>query len=54
MAQVAQLRFFGGLTEAETAGALDRSERTVRRLWASAKTWLRREMTGPTQRSEGE
>jgi len=45
MAQVAQLRFFAGLTEAETASTLDRSERTVRRLWSSARTWLRREMT---------
>lgn len=44
MVQVVELRFFAGLTEAETAKVLDCSPRTVRRLWFGAKAWLRREM----------
>ena len=44
MAEVVKLRFFAGLTEPETAAAVGRSERTVRRQWAAAKAWLRREM----------
>jgi len=44
MVQVVELRFFAGLTEAETAEALQCSARTVRRLWFGAKAWLRREM----------
>ena len=44
MVQVVELRFFAGLTEAETAEAMECSSRTVRRLWFGAKTWLRREM----------
>lgn len=33
-------RFFGGLSEVETAQALGVSERTVRRDWLRAKAWL--------------
>lgn len=40
-AKVVELRFFGGLTEAETAGALGVSERTVKRDWGFAKLWIR-------------
>lgn len=39
-AQVVECRFFGGLTEAETAAALGVSERTVAREWSLAKGWL--------------
>lgn len=46
MVQVVEMRFFAGLTEAETAEVMDCSPRTVRRLWFGAKTWLRREMRG--------
>ena len=42
--RIVELRFFGGLTEAETAEVLGVSERTVRRGWTLAKAWLRREM----------
>lgn len=42
LARVVQLRFFAGLTEQETALALDVSDRTVRREWTVAKAWLRR------------
>jgi RNA polymerase sigma factor (TIGR02999 family) len=38
--QVVECRFFGGLTEEETAGALGVNPRTVRRDWVKAKVWL--------------
>lgn len=38
---VVRLRYFVGLTVAETASALDLSERTVMREWSYAKAWLR-------------
>ena len=37
---VVECRFFGGLTEAETAEALGVTARTVRRDWIKAKGWL--------------
>ncbi len=40
VAKVVELRFFIGLTEAETAAVLNLDERTVRRDWAFAKGWL--------------
>lgn len=40
LAQVVELRFFGGLTEEEAAEVLDVSPRTVRRDWIKAKAWL--------------
>jgi RNA polymerase sigma factor (TIGR02999 family) len=40
-ARVVECRFFGGLTEPETAEALGISERTVTRDWADARAWLR-------------
>lgn len=43
-ASVVEMRFFGGLTNAEIASALDVSERTVVREWKSAKLWLYREL----------
>jgi DNA-directed RNA polymerase specialized sigma24 family protein len=39
-----ELRFFGGLSEEETAEALQVSPRTVRREWSLARAWLRREL----------
>jgi RNA polymerase sigma factor (TIGR02999 family) len=39
-AKVVECRFFGGLTEEETAQALGTSERTVKRDWAKARSWL--------------
>jgi RNA polymerase sigma factor (TIGR02999 family) len=38
--QVVECRFFGGLTEQETAEALEISERTVRRDWVTARARL--------------
>jgi RNA polymerase sigma factor (TIGR02999 family) len=46
LAQIVEYRFFGGLTEEETAAALDISDRTVRRDWIKAKAWLRIELSG--------
>lgn len=39
-AAVVRLRFFTGLSVAETARALDLSERTVKRAWSYARAWL--------------
>ncbi len=39
-AQVIECRFFGGLSEGETAEALGVTSRTVRRDWVKAKGWL--------------
>ncbi len=44
--KVVELRFFGGLTEAEAAEALGVSPRTVRGDWAMARAWLQRELRG--------
>ena len=43
--RVVELRFFGGLSEAEAAEVLQISEKTVRRDWQMAKLWLYREMS---------
>jgi RNA polymerase sigma factor (TIGR02999 family) len=39
-ARVVECRFFGGMTEEETAEALGIGLRTVKRDWAKAKSWL--------------
>jgi len=43
-ARVVDCRFFGGLTEAETAEALGVTARTVTRDWVKARGWLYREL----------
>jgi RNA polymerase sigma factor (TIGR02999 family) len=40
-AQVVEFRYFGGLTEVETAGVLNVSPVTVRRDWEMAEWWLK-------------
>ena len=40
LSQVVECRFFGGMTEEETASALGVNERTIRRDWVKAKGWL--------------
>ena len=40
------LRYFGGFTEKETADILGVTDRTVRRDWKIAKTWLAIELRG--------
>ena len=42
--RVIELRYFGGLSVAETAAVLDVSPETVMRDWQMARAWLRREM----------
>jgi RNA polymerase sigma factor (sigma-70 family) len=39
-----ELRFFGGLSIEETAVVMGISPATVKREWATARAWLRREM----------
>ena len=46
LASVVECRYFGGYDDAETARALDVSERTVRRDWTLARAWLHRELSG--------
>jgi RNA polymerase sigma factor (TIGR02999 family) len=43
-ARVVECRFFGGLTEAETAEALGVTARTVARDWVKARGWLYQEL----------
>lgn len=40
LAQVVELRFFGGLRETEAAEVLGVTDRTIRRDWVKAKGWL--------------
>lgn len=40
LSRVVECRFFGGMTEEETAQALGVTSRTVRRDWTKAKGWL--------------
>jgi len=40
LSRVVECRFFGGLTEEETAEALGVTARTIRRDWVKAKGWL--------------
>jgi RNA polymerase sigma factor (TIGR02999 family) len=43
-ARVVECRFFGGMTEDETAEALGIGVRTTRRDWVKARSWLYREL----------
>ena len=47
MAQVVECRFFAGLSELETAEALDISVRTAQRDWTRARAWLHEDL-GPS------
>jgi len=44
--ELVELKFFGGLTEPEIASVLGISERTLRRRWLFARSWLYRELGG--------
>jgi RNA polymerase sigma factor (TIGR02999 family) len=46
VAQVVQLRYFGGLTVKEAAETLGISPRTADMYWAYARSWLRAEVSG--------
>jgi RNA polymerase sigma factor (TIGR02999 family) len=45
MAQVVEMRYFGGLSELEIAEALGVTDRTVRRDWEKARLWLAEALT---------
>jgi RNA polymerase sigma-70 factor (ECF subfamily) len=47
--RVVELRFFGGLTEEETAEVLSVSPTTVHRKWLLAKAFLHRELSGSSR-----
>jgi RNA polymerase sigma factor (TIGR02999 family) len=44
--RIVEMRFYAGMTEAEIAEVLDVTERWVRKQWAFARAWLRRELQG--------
>jgi len=44
LSQIVECRFFGGMTEEETAEALGVTDRTIRRDWVKAKGWLLTEL----------
>jgi RNA polymerase sigma factor (TIGR02999 family) len=46
-ARIVELRFFAGMTVAETAAALGVSEPTIKRDWAFARAWLAEELRVP-------
>jgi RNA polymerase sigma factor (TIGR02999 family) len=46
LSQVVECRYFGGLSEQETAEALGLTLRTVQRDWAKARGWLYLELNG--------
>jgi RNA polymerase sigma factor (TIGR02999 family) len=46
LAQVVEVRFFGGLSIEETAEALSVSPATIKRRWTLAKAWLARDLGG--------
>ena len=45
VARVVECRFYGGMTEQETAAAIGVTDRTVRREWLKAKAWLEDALT---------
>jgi RNA polymerase sigma factor (TIGR02999 family) len=46
LAELVELRYFGGLTVEETAEALGSSPATVKRQWTVARAWLKRALSG--------
>ena len=44
-ARIVELRYFGGLSIEETAEVMEVSPATIKREWAVARAWLRRELT---------
>ena len=46
-ARIVELRYFGGMTIEDTAEALGLSPATIKREWAVARAWLRRELGTP-------
>jgi RNA polymerase sigma factor (TIGR02999 family) len=46
LAEVVKLRFYAGLSVAETAEVLGVTDRTIRTDWALARAWLQRDLSG--------
>ena len=44
--RIIECKFFGGMTNDETAASLGISKATVKRDWATARAWLYREIQG--------
>jgi RNA polymerase sigma factor (TIGR02999 family) len=53
LCRVVECRFYAGMTEEETATALEVSDRTVRRDWLRARAWLKHELAGSSPRRAG-
>ncbi len=53
LAKLVECRYYGGLSEIETAEVLGVSERTVRRDWLKAKGWIYQQLYGPPSGGEG-
>jgi RNA polymerase sigma factor (TIGR02999 family) len=51
-ASVVEMRFFAGMTEAEIAKVMGFSDRWVRKQWAFAKAWLKRELSSTDRPSQ--
>jgi RNA polymerase sigma factor (TIGR02999 family) len=49
LARLVELRFFGGLSIEETAEVIGVSPATVKRSWATARAWLKREMRADSE-----
>jgi RNA polymerase sigma factor (TIGR02999 family) len=47
LVRVVECRYFGGMTEEETAEAIEVTSRTVRRDWIKARGWLRQTLESP-------
>lgn len=47
LAHLVECRFFGGMSDAEVAEVLGISDRTVRREWLKARTWLHSRLAEP-------
>jgi RNA polymerase sigma factor (TIGR02999 family) len=48
LSRIVECRVFAGMTDEETARALDTPLRTVQREWSRARAWLRTELVGIT------
>jgi RNA polymerase sigma factor (TIGR02999 family) len=53
LSRVVELRYFAGLTIAETADALGVSSATVERDWTVARAWLLQRLSPPLARGDG-
>ena len=45
LAKIVEMRYFGGMTEAEVAEALELSVSTIQKDWKMIRAWLRRELS---------